>query len=492
MGNLRTAWIKRAGLMVSRWSVVATALLWSPGSTQEPSMVLKSLDNLEKRLIKIEGDVAKVRKAGPAAVPEKTAAQPDTALRALAARFDSLLARVDSLGTSATAVAADATQSNTSVTQAAPPAAPSEGEIAALVREVKELTAQLKQGRSPRAAATPSIPPVNPALAAAAPAAPAANGAASAVPNFELKGDIQIQGERKLTSQSNRDNLDDFWGRLNFGGEYKSADFESKLNIRIFPEGFGFEPLTGATYDTTGQGSLKLQTQPSARIVINHAWARYTVSDFRLKVGRFETVETFSENFGNYVDLAPGGKFMSRPAVHNAMELSRTFGPFAGSTLLGTNDRKLNRGFLRVYGKYAPAKTFQAALGWRANAFDRFKYPKDEISQRYDVNLMYAGLPLGWKAFAEAALLQAPRKPDDTPLLLGMQPNAGKALDLLAFEAEWLPTRKAGKEYKEWLYNIHARKVLGRLKLDAGLQSDLADPDWDAFGFGLRMTSNIK
>jgi hypothetical protein len=376
-----------------------------------------------------------------------------------------------------------------------------DGVIADLIREVKELTAMLK-GRpastDASAAKAPSAPVPAPAATASS-AAPAASPKVTLVlPGFEIKGDIQIQGERKLTAQSKRDNLDDFWGRVNFGGEYKSERFESKLNIRVFPEGFGFEPLTGATFDTAGQGSIKLQTQPQTRVVVNHAWVKTALGDYRLKVGRFETVETQSDNFGNYVDLPPSGKFMSRPAVHNAVEASRAFGPLGNSLLIGTNDRKLNRGFVRLYEKYSPSPKLTATLGYRANVFDRLKYQNEDILQRFDAGLLWGGLPRGWKVFAEAAVLQYPGIADDTPVLLGLQPGCGKVLDVLSLETEWSPTRKtpsqgsAAGEYKEWLFNVHARKIVGRLKVDAGWYSDPTDPDGSAFGAGLRVTSNIK
>lgn len=471
-------------------------------AAQEPSVVLKSLDNLEKRLIKVEGDLGKVRKlSAPAAAPART----DSNAAGLSARLDSLALRVHALehaakpaapapAASTPAQSAPAAASATAPAASANPAV--ESEIASLVREVKTLTELLRQGKAVSAAPAPAKP-ASVAPAASAPAAPdspkgAAKAAAAEAPaTLDLKGDIQIQGERKFTSKSKRDNLDDFWGRLNFGAEYNAKDFQSKINIRIFPEGFGFEPLTGASFDTAGQGSLKVQTAQSSRIVINHAWAKYSLGFAKLKVGRFETVETRSENFGNYVDLGPGGKYMSRPAVHNAVEASAPVGPVAASVLLGTGDRKLNRGFLRLYGKYAPLPAVQLALGYRSNVFDRFKFPDDEILQRYDANAFFK-LPLGWAAFAEGAVLQAAGRDDETPLLLGVQPPMGKALDLLSLEAEWLPDRMTAKKDNAWLFNAHARKVVGRVKIDAGLYSDTADPAWNSAVFGLRMTSNIK
>jgi hypothetical protein len=473
-----------------RWTGIAVLALTASAAAQEPSVILKSLDNLEKRLIKLESDVGKVRKTSgntPATVP----ARPDSLATGLSLRLDSLARRVHALEAAAKPVAAvsipaAAEKSAEPVPAAiAPTAAATESEIASLVREVKTLTVLLKQGK-PLASA-----PVPAPVAAQAPAASGAAARPAAAAALELKGDIQIQGERKFSAKSNRDNLDDFWGRLNFGAEYKAKDFESKINIRIFPEGFGFEPLTGATFDTVGQGAIKTQTTPQSRVVINHAWAKYSLGGARLKIGRFETVETQSDNYGNYVDLGTSGKFMSRPASHNAMEFSAPLGPVAASALLGTNDRKLNRGFLRLYGKYSPIPVLALSLGYRAPVFDQFKYPDDEMLQRFDAGAA-CKLPAGWKAFAEAAVLQSVNRDDDVPVLLGIQPPVGKALDLLSLETEYLKDRKAAGESREWLFNVHARKTVGRVKIDAGCYSDAADKDWNAVQIGLRMTSNIK
>ncbi|MEO7425121.1 MAG: hypothetical protein ABI036_08030 [Fibrobacteria bacterium] len=480
---------------------LGTALITSV-SGQEPSVVLKSLDNLEKRVEKVEAETANLRKAQKPPVAEKRGANSDSASRSLSARLDSLQIRLKVLETAAEAKKAVAVAATPVAAQTPPTAAPdtmAQGEMAGLRREIRDLTALLKRERT--AYAAPAIPsaPAAPAVSAVsagpaitpAPASPAVSATPAMPIGLELKGDIQIQGERKVTAQSGRDNLDDFWGRFNFGAEYNAKDFQSKINIRVFPEGFGFEPLTGATFDTVGQGSLKVQTAPSSRIVINHAWAKYSLGASRLKIGRFETVETQSDNYGNYVDLGASGKFMSRPASHNAVEFSSPIGPVAASALLGTNDRKLNRGFLRLYGKYAPLPALALSLGYRAPVFDQFKYPDDEILQRFDAGAAYK-LPAGWKAFAEAALLQALNKKDDMPLLIGIQPPVGKVLDVLALETEYLKDRKAEGKPREWLFNVHARKTIGRVKIDAGCYSDPADKDWNATQIGLRMTSNIK
>lgn len=470
----------RALKCLAAFSLIAAVSI----DAQDPSVVLRSIDNLDKRVDKVEGELGKIRK-GQTAV--HAAAARDPASDSLSARIS---ARLDSLQTRLAALEAGNEVSSGKPEVGVAPVRPDDQrdpEIEELTREVRELTAFLKKSETQPPAAAPVPVPVS---GLSKPGKPIANE--NPAPALALKGDIQIQGLRKLTTQSKRNNLDDFWGRLNIGTEYAGEDFQSKLNLRVFPEGFGFEPLVGATFDTTGQGSVKLQTQAQTRVVVNHAWVRFGIGDYGFKVGRFETLETHSENFGNYIDLGPTGKFMSRPASHNALQFSRSEGPLEASVMLGTNDRNLNRGFLRTFGRYAPSKAFQATAGWKANVFDRFRQKDEEILHRFDAGLMCGGLPLGWKAFAEAAVLQIQGDGNETPILVGIRPNAGKALDLLAFEMEWAPDRRVAGREKEILFNTHARKAFGRVKLDFGFWSDVSDPDADAFGLGMRMTSGIK
>jgi len=481
-------------LRLARSASLAMLALAGLAAAQEGSVILKSLDQLEKRVSRIEAEMGHLRKAGPA--PAAPAAfRPDTATAALAVRLDSVSARLARLEKAPAPTAAPAASATLPASPAGSPAtdaqpSPAKDSIAVLIREVRALTAALKSGPLPFASVK-SVPAPTAAAPALSSPAPQNLLSVAAPAVLALKGDIQIQGERKFTSQSGRNNLDDFWGRLNFGAEYDDGEFQSKINLRIYPEGFGFEPLTGATFDTTGQGSLKVQTQPSPRMVINHAWVRYGIGPGKLRLGRFETVETKSDNFGNYVDLGPTGKFMSRPATHNALEGTLPAGAGTVSVLLGTADNKLNRGFLRLYGRYLFASRLEATLGFRANLFDRFRYPDAEILQRYDAGLA-ANLPSAWKAYAEAAVLQAAGREDDTPVLLGIQHPAGKIFDAISAETEWLKDRKAGGHDREWLLNLHARKIAGRLKLDLGAYSDPADRDWNAFLIGLRITSNIR
>lgn len=447
-------------------------------------------------------------------VPERKQERGDSATRVSRSRREGLSRQADSKALEARGVAplmkpSRDSRDSASVGSVAPPDAGLDSlrdeirTLASLIRE-RVVPPDPQAQAAPHAASLAAVPAASSANPAV-PAAPVPAPVAAPVPTpvqaakvppapdgaFDLKADIQIQGERRLTSASHRDNLDDFWGRLNFGAEYKGRGFQSKANVRLFPEGFGFEPLTGATFDTSGQGALKTQSQPAARVVVNHAWARFEPGPVHVKVGRFETQESHSLSYGNYIDLGPSGRFLARPASHNALETGFARGPHATTALVGTGDRRLNRGFLRLLHRHRSKAGLDFALGYRANLFDRLQFPKDEVLQRFDANLLVP-LPRGFTAFAEAAALQVSGRDDDIPVLVGLRPPTGPWLDLVSLEAEWLADRKAGGRDKPLLFNLHARKSFGRARFEASLFSDAADRDADAFGLGLRMTSTLK
>jgi hypothetical protein len=498
-------------------AALLAAWLAVPSRGQDAGRLERSLDDVQYQMKQFDAELAKLRKAvaqPQAAGPRNVRSRADSLMPGLASRVDSLAARLSALEGRVKAAApapsaGEPGKGSPSVTgtvptaqaAASPPENPPatgpdqalEPEIQALRKEMRALTELLAETRvnasQPSARPAPNAPAP---LAAVPPAMPIPAAApASAVPALAFVGDIQIQGERRLATGSKQDNLDDFWGRANLGAEYKGKDFQSKANIRIFPEGFGFEPLTGATFDTTGQGALKTQTQPSSKVVVNHAWVRFTPGAWGLRMGRFETQESQSATYGNYVDLGPSGRFLARPAVHNALEGTWTRAAWSSSLLLGSGDRKLNKGFLRAVEKLAIPGGMQASLGYRANVFDRFKFTDAEILQRFDAGLL-SPVWGGWQGFAEAALLQAPSRDDETPILIGLRPPTGKALDALSLELEWVPDRKIKGKAKEVFANAYVKKTWGRARVEAGIASDGTDPDGNAFTVGLRVTSSLK
>lgn len=418
-------------------AAAVAALISVPAAAQDNARLERSLYDLQYRLGQIEGEMGKLRKASlPAPALKAIRSRADSLLPGLERRLDSLASRFAALETSIPGSGGpaghpgDETRAERRIAQGSVPASKADGdsgaaaEMRALRGEIRALTALLTVAGA-RANPFPGSAPVS-ASASAGPAPASMPPAAGPIlpPGLVLMGDIQIQGERRLANGSGQDNLDDFWGRLNIGAEYRSPGFQSKVNVRIFPEGFGFEPLTGAAFDTAGQGSLKTQTQPASKLLVNHAWARFAAGDFGLKVGRFETLESQSASYGNYIDQGPSGRFLARPAIHNAAEGAWAAGPWSSSLMLESGDRKLDRGSLRALQGFSGPGGSKASLGYRSNLFDRLRFPSAEILHRIDVGAVSPRFG-GWQAFAEAAWMQTAGAADQAPVLAGVRPPHG-------------------------------------------------------------------
>jgi hypothetical protein len=310
--------------------------------------------------------------------------------------------------------------------------------------------------------------------------------------DFNFKGDVQIQGDKSWAKGWGGNNLDNLWGRLNFGAEYKKDDFSSKFNIRIFPEGFGFEPVVGASYDTTGQGNLKVSTSQQSKVLINHAWVRQQLAFFSIRVGRFETRQTPSYIYGDYIDLAPNGSFGSRVAVHSATEINSEFGGMKSSLILGTNDKHLNKGFLRVYESWDNGQGLMMAVALKSNLFDKVYEQNADMLNRFTVSGHYSPAKI-WGVYAETGMLQRELADDQFPVLGGVYFPAGILADKLSLEAEFVPDRQIDKADKPVLFAVYGQKKLfTRATFDVGLYSDPTSSEDIDIGTAVRFTCLLK
>lgn len=322
--------------------------------------------------------------------------------------------------------------------------------------------------------------------------APANGLAQDSTPDFRWKGDVQIQGDKSWSRGWGGDNLDNLWGRLNIGAEYQNQDFSSKFNVRIFPEGFGFEPVVGASYDTAGQGTLKVKTSEQSRVLVNHAWVRQQFPDFAIRVGRFETRQTPSFIYGDYIDLSAGPSFGSRVAVHSATEITAESGAMKSSLVLGTNDKHLNKGFLRVYESWDNGQGLSLAAALRSNLFDKVYNQDAELLNRVSGSARYSS-PQKWGLYAEAAMLQQLFAPDQYPLLVGAYIPAAWLADKLSVEAEYLADRKLkGEDMPVMLAVYGQKKVFARATFDVGLYSDPQGKGLEDLATAARFTCALK
>ncbi len=318
-------------------------------------------------------------------------------------------------------------------------------------------------------------------------------GKAFSEDDLQWKSNIEMQGEKSIYTDKWGNNLDALWGRLNIGAETHDSEWESKFNIRIYPEGFGYASLTGITFDTLGQGSVKTQSSSVSKVQINHAWVKYTTPLLSLRVGRFETKETNSEHFGNYVDQSENGQFKGRNATHNAVEGINSQGNLSVSAMLGTNDPNLNRGFIRLYVKYHPLEAVKLSIAYKSNLFDKFYYENENILNRFDFGANYV-ITTNCIAYIESGLIQQANIQDDQiPTMFGITFPFWKLLDAAAIEFEFDPNRQVDKKDKPVFFNLYGKKTLfGRAIFEGGLFSDATHADFMDIGLAGRLTGVIR
>jgi hypothetical protein len=320
-------------------------------------------------------------------------------------------------------------------------------------------------------------------------------------PVLDLNGSIQIQVQKALWDNKSHVNLDEFWGRANFGATFKSEKLLSALNIRAFPEGWGYEPLTGLTIkDSTDTISLAAAKTQIAKFQIEQAWVKYTWKYIDMRVGRFYTTTSKTFDIGNLLDQNPGTSFQGKAAYHNALETVLKTGPISTSILLGAMDKSLDYGYLRaMLTATFLKKTLVFNAGYRSNIFDRIKDGNAEIYNRFFFSGEYEIIK-GLIPFFELGILDNTKgviqknvtKDNVVPVVIGTTIPAGKILNSIVAGIEILGDRViAGKDvpvlwelYIDKKFNSYARFQLGLF----------ADPSGNAGNvrLGLRYTGALK
>ncbi|KMQ52974.1 hypothetical protein CHISP_0195 [Chitinispirillum alkaliphilum] len=265
-----------------------------------------------------------------------------------------------------------------------------------------------------------------------------------AMPEIRFHGNIQIQARKELYDNGSTNNLDQFWGRANFGGTVSGENVSGRINIQAFPGGFGHEVLTGATFDTSGQGAITEQKAGIPNIQIENAWIQHTWRGVRAKVGRFSQTTSKTLYFGNYLNQNPGGMFMSRIAYFNAVEFSTKTGPLSSSIILSAGDKTLNKGSLRIYERLSLAEGVHFGVGYFGNVFDRVHNNNAEITNRFILNGEYTVIR-GFVPYFEIGIIENHAEESwDIPLNIGFQIPGGNFVDFVALEMEYSPetTRK--------------------------------------------------
>jgi hypothetical protein len=309
---------------------------------------------------------------------------------------------------------------------------------------------------------------------------------------LELTGNFQIQMQKALWDNSSDNNLDDFFGRVNFGSTYKSEVFQTLVNIRAFPVGFGYEALTGAVFDTITD-KLSLTKTKVANFQVEQAWFKYVWPLFEIRLGRFYTVTSKYMTLGNYLDQNPSCGFQSRITYHNAAEFTFKTRILSSSVLLGAGDASLNTGYLRIYETLTPMKNLTFATGYNGNVFDIAYNANAIVTNRFEFVANYEIIK-GFCSYMELGIVQRSIKTDyDIPFLFGCSIPTGEIFSNLALEIEYLANRKVGKKDKPVNLSLYLDKKIGtRTRFQAGIYSDPQGKETLDLKFGMRMTAGLK
>ncbi len=316
--------------------------------------------------------------------------------------------------------------------------------------------------------------------------------AAEQPPALELTGSFQLQMQKAFWDNGSDNNLDDFFGRINFGSSFKAGDFQTYINIRAFPVGFGYEALTGAVFDTTTD-KLSVTKTKVANFQVEQGWFKYVWPLIEIRLGRFYTTTSRFLILGNYLNQNPSSGFQSRIAYHNATEFTLKTGILTSDVILGAADASLNTGYLRIYESISPMKQMTVAAGYSGNIFDVVYNEDALVTNRFNFIANYEIIK-GLCPYIELGIIQKVTKTDyDVPFLIGCSVPAGKVLTSLAIEMEYLADRKVKKEEKPVLVSLYMDKKIGtRTRFQAGLYSDPQSTKTFDLKFGLRMTSALK
>jgi hypothetical protein len=316
--------------------------------------------------------------------------------------------------------------------------------------------------------------------------------AAEQPPALELIGSFQLQMQKAFWDNNSDNNLDDFFGRINFGSSFKAGDFQTFFNIRAFPVGFGYEALTGAAFDTATD-KLTLTKTKVANFQVEQGWFKYVWPLVEIRLGRFLTTTSKYLTLGNYLDMNPTSGFQSRLTYHNATEFTIKTGILTSNLILGAADASLNTGYLRIYESVSLLKQMTVAAGYYGNVFDVVYKDDALVTNRFNFVANYEILK-GLCPYIELGIIQKSNKTDyDVPFLVGCSVPAGKVLTSLAIEMEYLADRKVKKEEKPVLVSLYMDKKVGtRTRFQAGLYSDPQSTKTFDLKFGLRMTAALK
>jgi hypothetical protein len=262
--------------------------------------------------------------------------------------------------------------------------------------------------------------------------------AQEAKPEIKVHAGVETQMQKDLFDNGEQNNVDQFFGRFNFGASTQGTNISGRVNVRAFIEG------------------------NNAKYTIEAAWMNYKIDSLSIKFGRWFTTESKTLQFGNYLVQDLGGGFMSKLYGQNALELMYHHGEFKTAFTLNSNDPNLNAGNMQIMQKYMVPKKYTLGVGYANNFLDKTQSNTANLEHRFSF-LADANLRGGFKPYLEIARIEnLDSNRWDTPVHVGINfPTAGW-LDDFALEMEYVKDRAVETQvglYTRKKWNNHAQLI---------------------------------
>ena len=203
--------------------------------------------------------------------------------------------------------------------------------------------------------------------------------------SLDLNASFEIQAGKTLwTSEDDEDgyNLEEWWGRANFGVVTEADDFKGKLLVYMYPG-----DLQGNEVNVREDGDTSYAYRDLFEI--HEAWVLQHTEFVNFKLGRWEFTQKNGDFFGDYVDGYYKG-FKSGLNSENAIEfaLSPTENMSVDLAFISQAPH-LNKGDLRLmfhFRELAGIEALNLDLGYSNNIFDEI-YASDENDVRHTISL---------------------------------------------------------------------------------------------------------
>lgn len=309
---------------------------------------------------------------------------------------------------------------------------------------------------------------------------------------FRFAGDAGILGVKNIGDLSTDNNVDVLWGRVNFISNYTDENFASALQIRVYPAGYGFDYISGATFDTSHNAIVTNATN-AAKLQVIQGWVQYTLSSLKIKIGRIPLKYSVGTHFGDYAQRGPNGSFCYPGALHNATVFIHDAAMVNSQVVLGVSDKNLNTAYFLMKETVKASDKVSVSAGYHSNFFD-VAYDEGAtvihaLSFAADFTYMK-----GKKVYAELGVRDIGIEGEDVkmPFTLGVHiPTAG-VLDLTTVEMEYCSVRADND--KEGLYwALYLGKNLGsHFHLRAALYNNSAGAEPGDLSAGMYFGSSFN